>query len=102
LQAARREFKEETGFDAPEDKLIELTPIKQSSGKIISAWAIEGDFDAAKLHSNPFSMEWPPKTGREQEFPEVDQGGWFDMEKARRKIFKGQTGFLDELEALIT
>lgn len=102
LEAARREFKEETGFDAPEGRLIELTPIKQSSGKVISAWAIEGDFDAARLQSNPFSMEWPPKSGRVQEFPEVDQGGWFEMEKARGKIVKGQTGFLDELEALIT
>jgi predicted NUDIX family NTP pyrophosphohydrolase len=102
LDAAKREFVEETGFDVPAGKIISLDPIKQSSGKIVSVWAIEGDFDATKLHSNLFSMEWPPKSGKQQEFPEVDRGGWFGLEEARRKIFKGQMGFLDELKKTIT
>jgi predicted NUDIX family NTP pyrophosphohydrolase len=101
LEAAKREFREETGFEVPAGRPTALTPIKQPHGKIISAWAIEGDFDPATLHSNLFSMEWPPGSGRQEAFPEVDRGGWFDLEQARRKIVQGQTGFLDELEALI-
>jgi predicted NUDIX family NTP pyrophosphohydrolase len=101
LDAAKREFKEETGFDVPAGKIIELKPIKQASGKIVSVWAVEGDFDASKMKSNLFSMEWPPKSGRRQEFPEVDRGGWFDLETARTRIFKGQVGFLDELAAAV-
>jgi predicted NUDIX family NTP pyrophosphohydrolase len=101
LDAAKREFKEETGFDVPNGKVVELKPIKQPSGKIISAWAIEGDFDKAKMKSNLFTMEWPPKSGKRQEFPEVDRGEWFDLQTARTKMFKGQLGFLDELEELI-
>jgi predicted NUDIX family NTP pyrophosphohydrolase len=101
LEAAKREFREETGFEVPAGRPTALTPIKQPRGKIISAWAIEGDFDPATLHSNLFSMEWPPGSGRQEAFPEVDRGGWFDLEQARRKIVQGQTGFLDELEALI-
>jgi predicted NUDIX family NTP pyrophosphohydrolase len=101
LDAAKREFKEETGFDMPSGKMIELKPIKQPSGKIVSAWAIEGDFDAAKMKSNLFSMEWPPKSGKQQKFPEVDRGKWFDLHEAHGKIFKGQAAFLDELDELI-
>ena len=101
LEAAKREFIEETGFDIPSGKITELQPIRQSSGKIISVWAIKGDFDATKLHSNLFPMEWPPKSGKKQEFPEVDRGEWFELEDAYGKIFKGQTGFLDELAKLI-
>jgi predicted NUDIX family NTP pyrophosphohydrolase len=101
LEAAMREFREETGFEVPAGRPMALKSIKQPSGKIVSAWAIEGDLDADKLDSNLFSMEWPPESGRQQEFPEVDRGGWFDLPQARRKIVRGQTGFLDELEALI-
>jgi predicted NUDIX family NTP pyrophosphohydrolase len=101
LEAAKREFAEETGFEVPAGKIIPLQPIKQPSGKVVSAWAIEGDFDATKLHSNLFSMEWPPKSGRRQEFPEVDRGKWFDLATARIKMFKGQADFLDELEEKI-
>lgn len=98
FEAAKREFIEETSFNVPEGPAIELTPVKQASGKIVSAWAIEGDFDEINLVSNLFSMEWPPKSGNLAKFPEVDKGAWFDISTARNKIFKGQTGFLDQLE----
>ena len=101
LNAAKREFIEETGFEVPSGKMIELKPVKQPSGKVVSAWAIEGDFDAAKMVSNMFSLEWPPKSGKREKFPEVDKGQWFDLETARAKIFKGQGGLLDELEEKI-
>ncbi len=101
LEAAKREFKEETGFDPPTSKMIELQPIKQPSGKIVSVWAVEGDFDAGKIRSNLFSMEWPPKSGRQQEFPEVDRAEWFKLGEARIKILKGQIGFLDQLSTLL-
>lgn len=101
LEAACREFREETGFDVPPGTPIELTPLRQPSGKLVSAWAVEGDVDAAALNSNLFAMEWPPKSGRQQEFPEVDRGEWFDLVRARVKIAPGQAGFLQQLEALI-
>lgn len=96
LEHAKREFLEETG--SPVDgKFLELTPVKLKSGKTVHAWAVEGDIDADAIRSNLFVMEWPPKSGRQQEFPEVDRGGWFDMEAARIKLQEGQLGFLDEL-----
>jgi predicted NUDIX family NTP pyrophosphohydrolase len=97
LDAARREFQEETGL-AARGPFIPLTPLKQPGGKIVHAWAFEGDCDAEALKSNTFSMEWPPGSGRLQEFQEVDRAGWFAMEDARRKILRGQAGFLAELE----
>lgn len=102
LDAAKREFREETGFDVPGGKIIELKSIKQPSGKIVSAWAIEGYFDAAKVKSNYFSMEWPPKSGKSQEFPEVDRGQWFGLKEAESKILKGQKGFLSQLRDFLT
>ena len=78
-------------------ELIALQPLKQSGGKIVYAWAVQGDFDPAMLKSNQFSMEWPPKSGRTQEFPEVDRAEWFTLEAARQKILKGQVGFLDQI-----
>ncbi|MBW1997746.1 MAG: NUDIX domain-containing protein [Deltaproteobacteria bacterium] len=96
LDAARREFNEETGFQV-EGNFTPLTPIKQKGGKIISAWAVEGDCDASKIRSNTFRMEWPPRSGRYREIPEVDRAEWFPIELAREKISKGQKGFLDEL-----
>jgi predicted NUDIX family NTP pyrophosphohydrolase len=87
--AARREFKEETGFDV-EGPFVELGAFRQPSGKIVLAWAAEGDCDPAKLRSNRFAMEWPPRSGRQQEFPEVDRAGWFGPEDALHKIVKGQ------------
>jgi predicted NUDIX family NTP pyrophosphohydrolase len=96
LEAARREFEEETGA-APTGETIALSPLRQPSGKVVYAWAMKGDFDPAALKSNTFSLEWPPKSGRHQEFPEVDRGAWFAVDEARRRILKGQAPFLLEL-----
>ncbi len=100
LQAAQREFEEETGF-RPAGEFLRLTPRKQSGGKPVSIWAVEGDLDAAAIHSNTFSMEWPPRSGNQMEFPEIDRAEWFDLSLARQKILAGQAGFLDELESLL-
>jgi len=100
LAAAKREFSEETGFPI-DGEFLRLEPLKQSGGKVVHAWAIEADCDPAELRSNRFSMEWPPKSGKTQEFPEVDRGGWFTMAEARQKILAKQSGFLDQLEALL-
>jgi len=97
LAAAYREFQEETSCTATGDA-IPLTSLKQPSGKIIFAWALEGDCDAGAIRSNTFSLEWPPRSGRRQEFPEVDRAAWFTLDAARIKIIKGQIGFLEELE----
>jgi len=97
LAAARREVREETGVDL-DGKFLALTPRKQANGKIIYVWALEGECDPSAITSNEFSLEWPPKSGRLQEFPEVDRAQWFDLPAAREKIHKGQIGFLDELE----
>jgi predicted NUDIX family NTP pyrophosphohydrolase len=96
LKAARREFEEETGF-LPTGKFVRLGAIKQSSGKLIHAWAFEGELDAKKITSNTFSLEWPPQSGKQQEFPEVDRAEWFTIEAARERILKGQVEFIDEL-----
>jgi predicted NUDIX family NTP pyrophosphohydrolase len=96
LEHARREFLEETG--SPVDGRFQpLTPVKLRSGKTIFAWAVEGDIDADGIRSNLFSMEWPPRSGRQQDFPEVDRGGWFGVSTARLKLQEAQLGFLDEL-----
>jgi predicted NUDIX family NTP pyrophosphohydrolase len=96
LDAAKREFEEETGIK-PEGEFIALDQVKQPSGKIIAAWAFEGDCSPKELRSNTFSMEWPPKSGHNQEFPEVDRADWFTLDDARKRIVKGQIGFLDRL-----
>jgi len=95
--AAMREFREETGFTI-EGHLRELGQVKQASGKIVSAWCVEGDCDPADLLSNTMQMEWPPHSGRRMEFPEVDAGGWFPLALAREKILKSQSPLLDMLE----
>jgi predicted NUDIX family NTP pyrophosphohydrolase len=100
LAAARREVEEETGF-AVHGQALALHPLRQSGGKTVYAWAVEQDVDPALLVSNAFSMEWPPKSGRMQEFPEVDRGGWFPLEAARGKILKGQADFLSQLQELV-
>ena len=97
LVAARREFKEETGFDLPDREPDSLGQTKLPSGKAITAWAIEGDCDAAQIQSNMFSMEWPPRSGQKQQFPEVDRAGWFTLDAARGKIHPAQRAFLDRL-----
>jgi len=97
LEAARREFWEETGSGVSGD-FMELKPLKQPSGKIVYVWAVEGNIDEASIESNLFTMEWPPNSGKEQKFPEVDKGGWFTIPQAREKLLKGQLGFLDELQ----
>jgi predicted NUDIX family NTP pyrophosphohydrolase len=97
LETAKREFFEETG--SPIDgKFIALTPLKQRSGKLVHAWAEEGEIDSASVRSNSFSMEWPPHSGKQHEFPEVDKGEWFTIPVAREKLQAGQRAFLDELE----
>ena len=96
LAAARREFQEETGF-AASGEFAPLGEITQPSGKVVIAWALEGDCRAEDIRSNTFSMEWPPKSGRQQEFPEVDRAAWFHLKEARKRILPGQAGFLDRL-----
>ena len=98
--AARREFVEETGFEIG-DSSLPLEPLRQPSGKTIYAWAIEGDCDAANARSILFKMEWPPKSGKEEEFPEIDKVAWFDVPEAERKILPGQAPFLAQLRALL-
>jgi predicted NUDIX family NTP pyrophosphohydrolase len=97
LAAAQREFAEETGL-SPSGPFTALAPIKQPGGKTVQAWAVEGDCDPAALRSNTFTMEWPPRSGRRQEFPEVDRAEWFTLDVARNKIHKGQVALLVELE----
>jgi predicted NUDIX family NTP pyrophosphohydrolase len=100
LEVAKREFQEETSFKATGEFIL-LTSRKQPSGKIITAWAFEGDCDASAVKSNTFLTEWPPRSGRQQEFPEVDRAGWFSISVAKEKIIKGQIGFLDELTKIL-
>jgi len=98
LAAAKRELEEETGIKA-EGKFMELTPVKQRSGKLIYAWALQKDIDAADVKSNSFEIEWPPKSGKLKSFPEIDKAAWFDMDEARKKIIEAQTPLIRELEA---
>jgi predicted NUDIX family NTP pyrophosphohydrolase len=97
LAAAQREFKEETGFEVS-GPFEALEPQKQRSGKLVFAWACEGQADAASIKSNMFSMEWPPRSGKMREFPEVDRAEWFSYDEAKKRIVSGQAGFLDEGE----
>ena len=98
LAAAHREFEEETGSPAPDGDVLDLGQLRQSSGKLVSVWALEGDFDPASVRSNTFTLEWPRGSGAEREFPEIDRAGWFDAATARRKLVKGQAPFVDLLE----
>jgi len=96
---AMRELEEELGW-APEldpEQLIELGRVRQKAGKVVEAWAAEAEFDPATIASNTFTMEWPPRSGKQQEFPEVDRAGWFGLEAAREKILPAQAEFLDRL-----
>ena len=100
LATAKREFREETGFELA-GSFRALTPLTQPGGKVVSAWAVQGDLDAATVQSNTFSLEWPPHSGKIQEFPEVDRGAWFDLHTARAKLLPGQRGFLNQLQQLL-
>ena len=99
VEVARREFAEETGHDLPEGPLIDLGQIRQRSGKLVLAWAVEGDLDPDTAVSNTFELEWPPGSGRIQAFPEIDRVEWFDLPQARTRIKAAQAPFLDRLEA---
>lgn len=100
LAAAKREFYEETGSEVS-GPFHALVPVRQPSGKVVSAWAVEGDLDATSVKSNTFSLEWPPRSGKTQEFPEVDRGMWFDIPTAQKKLQLGQRPFLDQLKLLL-
>lgn len=100
LDAAQREFEEETGLH-PGEKFLPLAEIVQKGGKIIRAWAFKGDCDPASLKSNTFTMEWPPRSGKRREFPEIDRAGFFTLEEARKKINPAQVALIDALERVI-
>ena len=97
LLAAKREFQEETGFDPPPGEYLPLKKVRQKSGKIVHAWAIEGEVDAEQVHSNDFEMQWPPRSGKVQAFPEIDRAAWFSVDEALQKINPGQAGLIQEL-----
>jgi len=99
--AARREFEEELGLPAPSGDYLELGEVKQSGGKVVTAWAVAADLDPAAVVPGTFEMEWPPRSGRLQEFPEIDRVSWFALDTAREKLLKGQLPFLDRLAALV-
>jgi len=98
---ARREFEEETGTALPEGELSDLGTARQRSGKLVTAWAAEGDLDADAIVSNEFEMEWPPRSGRRQSFPEVDRAGWFGLDEAAEKLNPAQVVFLERLRGLV-
>ena len=97
LDAAKREFEEETGLKIS-GKFIQLEPIKQKSGKIVFAWAVEGNIDPAIIKSNSFEIEWPPASGKMRSFPEIDKAEWFNLIESKKKINSGQSALINELE----
>ena len=101
LAAARREFEEETGTPPPDGPALDLGEVRQSGGKRVMAWAVEAELDAASLRSNTFELEWPPRSGRSQEFPEVDRFEWCEPALARRRLVKAQAELLDRLLELL-
>jgi predicted NUDIX family NTP pyrophosphohydrolase len=96
-EAARREFEEELGLPPPEGEAVPLGEVRQSGGKVVTAWAVEGDLDPASVVPGTFTMEWPPRSGRTREFPELDRVAWFPPERARELIVSAQAAFLDRL-----
>ena len=101
IDVARREFQEELGVPAPDGELAALGAVRQAGGKIVHAWAVPGDLDVTRLTSNTFAVEWPPRSRKMQEFPEVDRAAWFDLDAARRKVLPAQRAFIDRLEELL-
>jgi predicted NUDIX family NTP pyrophosphohydrolase len=101
-EVAHREFAEETGHELPDGPMIELGQIRQKSGKVVLAWAVEGDLDPDTAVSNTFEMEWPPRSGRTQAFPEIDRVAWFDLPEARTMIKAAQAPFLNRLETSVS
>jgi predicted NUDIX family NTP pyrophosphohydrolase len=97
LAVARREFEEELGSPVPAEELLPLGALRVTSAKVLAVWAAEGDLDATATRSNTFELEWPPRSGRVQEFPEIDRAAWFGLGEARAKLVKGQVPFLDRL-----
>lgn len=102
IDVARREFEEETGHPAPAGEPIELGSIVQKGGKVVHAWALEGDLDPAAASSNTFEIEWPPRSGRRATFPEIDRVAWFTPDEARRRVKATQIPLIDRLEAALT
>jgi predicted NUDIX family NTP pyrophosphohydrolase len=102
LLAAKREFSEETGLPAPGGEYIPLAPVRQKGGKTVHVWAVEAEIDAGQLRSNSFEMEWPPRSGKMQAFPEIDRGAWFPIQEALEKINPGQGGLVRELVKKLT
>lgn len=100
LAAARRELAEETGF-RPDGTFIGLNPVRQKGGKLVHAWALAADVDPLLMQSNSFEIEWPPRSGKRQQFPEVDKAGWFTIEEARAKVLPAQLDLLTQLEELL-
>jgi predicted NUDIX family NTP pyrophosphohydrolase len=100
LEAAKRELTEETGVTV-DGEFHPLEPVKQPGGKIVQAWAVEADCDPSRLKSNLFTLEWPPKSGRRKEFPEVDRADWFTIDEARGRINAAQSGFIDQLVSIL-
>jgi predicted NUDIX family NTP pyrophosphohydrolase len=98
---ALREFEEETGSAPAPGELTDLGEVRQKSGKVVRAWALAGDLDPATVRSNSFELEWPPRSGRRQTFPEVDRAGWFGLDEAREKINPAQAAFLDRLREVV-
>ncbi len=97
IAVARREFAEETGHELPEGPMLDLGEVRQRGGKLVRAWAVQGDLDPASARSNTFELEWPPRSGRIQTFPEVDRVEWFELDEARERINPAQAAFLDRL-----
>jgi predicted NUDIX family NTP pyrophosphohydrolase len=99
LDAARREFAEEIGFAPPPGPPVDLGEVKQRGGKLVRAWALEGDVDVDEITSSEFELEWPPRSGTLRRFPEVDRAGWFGLDEARERMVSGQVPFIDALAA---
>ena len=101
IDAARREFQEELGLPAPPGEVNALGTVRQTGGKIVHAWAEPGDLDVTRSTSNTFELEWPPRSRKLQQFPEIDRAAWFDLDAARRKLLSAQRAFIDRLEELL-